>query len=160
MTWNLWPIPNQGREEPRDLGLSHRSTVRTAKIADRTFLISAINQVIIRKGKGSRLVGGTRLVVFPRPNRPQVEKATSRDPLSSRDPLPFPLPKEVQEVGGGVPAGRGGPGSKGGSGPGSWYSSAYTVSSSVGIPRVWSPQRAGTPRIFPNKLLTLTLPSP
>ena len=39
---------------------------------------------MFRKGKVSRLVGGTRLVVFPCPNRPQFEKATSRDPLSSR----------------------------------------------------------------------------
>ena len=54
---------------------------------------------IVRKGKGSRLVGGTQLVVFPRPNRPQLKKATSRDPLSSRDPLPLPLPKEVQKGG-------------------------------------------------------------
>ena len=62
-----------------------------------------------RRGKGSRLVGGTRLVVFPRPNRPQFERATSRDPLSSRDALPLALPKEVQK------GGRG-PGRKGGGG--------------------------------------------
>ena len=36
-------------------------------------------------------------MVFPRPNRPQFEKATSRDPLSSCDPLP----------GGGSPARKG-----------------------------------------------------
>ena len=52
-------------------------------------------------------------MVFPRPNRPQFERATSRDPLSSRDPLPLALPKEVQKGGegsrpeGGVPARRG-----------------------------------------------------
>ena len=62
----------------------------------------------VRRGKGSRLVGGTRVVVFPRPNRPEFEKAMSRDPLSSRDPLPLALPKEVQK------GGRG-PGRKGGS---------------------------------------------
>ena len=38
-------------------------------------------------GPGS--LDGTRLVAFPRPNRPQFEKATSRDHLSSRDPLPL-----------------------------------------------------------------------
>ena len=54
-------------------------------------------------------LGGTR-----RPNRPQFEKTTSRDPLSSRGPLP--LLKEVQE-------GRGS-GSKRGRGPGLWCSSA------------------------------------
>ena len=60
----------------------------------------------LRRGKGSRLVGGTRYVVFPRPKRPQFEKTTSRDPLSSQDPLPqCPLLKEVK--GGGFPAGRG-----------------------------------------------------
>ena len=65
------------------------------------------------EARGPRLVGGTRLVVFPRPNRPQFERATSRDPLSSRDPLPLALPKEVQKGGrgpgrrGGVPARRG-----------------------------------------------------
>ena len=63
-------------------------------------------------------------------------------------PCPLPFPKRCRR-GGRVPAGRGGPGSKGGRGPGSWYSSAYTVSSSVGIPRAGSPQRAGTPRTFP-----------
>ena len=36
---------------------------------------------LIRRGKGSRLVGVTRL---------QVDKATSRDPLSTRTPCPFP----------------------------------------------------------------------
>ena len=51
--------------------------------------------------------------LFPRPNCPQFEKATSRDP---RTPCPLPLPKEVQE-------GRWGPGWKGGPGSntGSWW---------------------------------------
>ena len=103
----------------------------------------------IRRDKGSRLVGGTRLVVFPRPNRSQFEKATSRDPLSSRDPLP--LAPSQRGAGWGVPARSGGPGSKGGRGPGSWCSSACTGSRIVGIPWAESPQRAGTPRIFPIK---------
>ena len=102
-----------------------------------------------RRGKGSRLVGGTRLVVFPRPNRPQFEKATSRDPLSSRDPLPLAPSQRGAEGGEGSRPEGGGPGSKGGRGPRSWYSSADTVSSSVAIPRAGSPQRAGTSRIFP-----------
>ena len=51
---------------------------------------------------------GTRLVVFPHPNGPQIEKATSRDPLSSGTPCPLPLPKEVLE-GLGALAGRGVP---------------------------------------------------
>ena len=67
-------------------------------------------------------------------------KPRGREPLSSRDPCPFP--KRCRR-GRGVPAGRGGPGSKGGRGPGSWYSSAYTVSSSVGIPRAGSPNEPG-----------------
>ena len=73
--------------------------------------------MIIRRDKGSRLVGGTRLVVFPRPNRSQFEKATSRDPLSSWDPLLF-APSQRGASGGGGPgrAGRG-PGSKRGRGP-------------------------------------------
>ena len=61
--------------------LPRRITVCTARITDRTF------SYFVRRGKGSRFVGGTRLVVFPCPNRPQFEKTTSRDPLSSRDPL-------------------------------------------------------------------------
>ena len=41
---------------------------------------------------------GSRLVVLPRPHSPQSEKATSRDPLSSWDPLPlFPFPKRQEE---------------------------------------------------------------
>ena len=48
---------------------------------------------------------GTRLVVFLRPNRLQFEKATSRDALSSRDPLPFAPSQRGAE--GGVPARRG-----------------------------------------------------
>ena len=59
------------------------------------------------RGKGSRLVGETRLVVFPRPSRSQFEKATSRDPLSSRDPLPFAPFQKVQEGGGCRPEGGG-----------------------------------------------------
>ena len=43
-----------------------------------------------RRGKGSRLVEGTRLVVFPRPNRPRSEKATSRNPSRAGTPCPFP----------------------------------------------------------------------
>ena len=62
---------------------------------------------MIRRGKGSRLVGGTQLVVFLRPNRPQFEKTTSRDPLSSRDPFaPWPFSKMCR-------SGKG-PGRKGG----------------------------------------------
>ena len=64
--------------------------------------------------RGTRLIGGTRLVVFPRPNRSQFEKATGPDPLSSLDPLPLapcPFPKICQGGGpgrkGGVPARRG-----------------------------------------------------
>ena len=69
-------------------------------------------------------------MVFPRPNCPQFEKATSRDPLSSRDPLLLALAKEVQEGGGGsVSAGGGGPSSKGS--PGSWCSSAFVTSESL-----------------------------
>ena len=105
--------------------------------------------LMIRRGKGSRPVGGTRLVVFPRSNRPQFEKATSRDPLSSWDPLPLAPSQRGAGGGGGSWLEGGGPGSKGGRGPGSWCSSACTGSRSVGIPRAGSPQRAGTPRIFP-----------
>ena len=52
-------------------------------------------------------------MVFPRPNRPQFEKTMSRDPLSSRDPLPL-APSQIgagggggSRPGGGVPARRG-----------------------------------------------------
>ena len=80
-------------------------------------------------------------MVFPRPT---VQKAKAGTP-SEPGPLVLPPSKEVQEV----PAGGGSP--KGGRGPGSWCSSACTGSRSVGIPRTGSPQRAGTPRISPQK---------
>ena len=99
------------------------------------------------RGPGS--VGGPgSWLVFPRPNRPQFEKTSSGDPLSSRDPLPLP---KVLEVRGGCPGRNGGSRLEGGGGPGPWCSSACTGSRSVGIPRAGSPQRAGTPRIFPQK---------
>ena len=89
----------------------------------------------LRRGKGSRLVGGTRLVVFLRPNRPQLEKATNWDPLASRDPLPLAPSQRGAEGGGGGSWPEGGSWLEGGVwGPGSWYSSAYTGSRSVGIP--------------------------
>ena len=97
----------------------------------------------VRRGKGSLRVGGTRLVVFPRPNHPQFKKATSRDPLEP-GPLALPLPKEVQGGGGGGPGRKGGPGSKG--------SSACTGSRSVGIPRAGSPNEPG-PLAFSHKVL-------
>ena len=102
----------------------------------------------IRRDKGSRLVGGTRLVVFPRPNRSQCEKATSRDPLSSRDPLPLAPFKRGAGAGGGggVPAGRGVPARRGVGVP----ARGVLRSRIVGIPRAGSPQRAGTPRLFPD----------
>ena len=75
-------------------------------------------------------------------------KPRAGTPSRAGTPCPLPFPKRCKR-GGGVPAGRGGPGSKGGRGPGSWYSSTYTESRSTGIPRAGSPQRAGTPRIFP-----------
>ena len=81
-------------------------------------------KMFFRTDKGSRLVRGTRLVVFPRPNHSQFEKATSRDPLPSREPLPLGVRAHgvLRPVRG---------------------------SRSVGIPRAGSPQRAGTLRIFP-----------
>ena len=97
------------------------------------------------KCEGSRLVGGTRLVVFPRcltPYRPK--NTTSRDPYppSSRDPPPSgrdPSPPSAPLWKG---QGARGPGSRGG--PGSWLS--RTVGGlAVRIPRAGSPQRAGTP---------------
>ena len=52
-------------------------------------------------------------MVFPRPNRSQVEKATSRDPALEPEPLaPCPLLKVLRGAGGGG----GDPGSKGGMG--------------------------------------------
>ena len=81
---------------------------------------------------------------------PTAKVLTVREGHEPGPPLePGPLAPCPLRRGAEFPAGRGGPGSKGGRGPGSWYSSAYTVSSSVGIPRAGSPQRAGTPRIFP-----------
>ena len=88
----------------------------------------AKNTPRVSRGKGSRFVGGTRLVVFPRPNRPQFEKATSPE----RGPLA--LPPSQRGAGRGGTSRKGGPGSKGGRGPGSWCSSACTGSRSVGIP--------------------------
>ena len=97
------------------------------------------------KCEGSRLVGGTRLVVYPRCLTPYGPKnATSRDPYppSSRDPPPSgraPSPPAAPLWEG---QGARGPGSRGG--PGSWLS--RTVGGlAVGIPRAGSPQRAGTP---------------
>ena len=60
---------------------------------------------------GSRLEG-CRLVVLPCPQRPQSEKATSWDPLSSRDPVA--RSPSQRDAGGGVggPARTRGPGSK------------------------------------------------
>ena len=74
-----------------------------------------------------RLVGGTRLVVVPRPNRPQFEKTTRAGTPLEPGPL---APSQTGAEGGGwgVPAERGGPGSKGGRGPGSWGSSECTGS--------------------------------
>ena len=54
--------------------------------------------------QGVRAREGSQLAVFPSPNRPQSEKATSRDP-SSRDPLPLPPSKKVQEGEGAWPEG-------------------------------------------------------
>ena len=70
-------------------------------------LLDCKQRLFFRRGNGSRLVAGDRLVVFPRPN---CEKATtSRDPLSSWEPLPpSPFPKRCRRVGR-----KGGPGSKG-----------------------------------------------
>ena len=64
---------------------------------------------LVRRGKGSWLVGGTRLVAFPRPNRPQFDKATSPGPPLEPGPLaPCPFPKRCRRRGG-VPAGKGVP---------------------------------------------------
>ena len=94
-----------------------------------------------RRGKGSRLVGGSGLVVFPRPDRPQFEKAVSQDPVLSWDPSPCPFPERCRE--GGVPERKGGPGSKGGRGPGSQCSSACAGPRRMGIPRAGSPNEPG-----------------
>ena len=57
--------------------------------------------LFLRRGKGSRLERGSLLVVFPRPNRRQSEKATNWDPLSSRSGLPKPPVSKTQvSVGG------------------------------------------------------------
>ena len=81
---------------------------------------------------------------------------SSREPRAgtpSRAGTPCPLPSQRGAEGGERSRPEGGvPARGGGRGPGSWHSSAYTVSSSVGIPRAGSPQRAGTPRIFPHEL--------
>ena len=71
-------------------------------------------------------------------------------PLEPGPLAPCPFPKRCRKGGGGGsrPEG-GGPGSKGGRGTGSWCSSACTAPRSVGVPRAGSPQRAGTPCIFP-----------
>ena len=81
-----------------------------------------VDTIAMGKCEGSRLVGGTRLVVFPRcltPYRPK--NTTSRDPYppSSRDPpfRPGPLPPSAPLWEG---QGARGPGSRGG--PGSWLS--------------------------------------
>ena len=50
----------------------------------------------VRGGKGSRLVGGTRLVVFLHPNRPQFVKATSR-PSRTKTSCPLPLSQRGEE---------------------------------------------------------------
>ena len=97
----------------------------------------------LRRGKVSRLERGpgscsaregSRLVVLPRPNHRQSEKAMSWDPLPSRDPLPLSLSQRGAGGWGGGGASRPeghlgskggrGPGPKGGRGPGSWCSSA------------------------------------
>ena len=92
--------------------------------------------------EGSRLVGGTRLVVFPRflaPYRPKNTTSrdpyppSSRDPPSGRDPSPPSAPLwEGARVRG--------PGTRGG--PGSWLS--RTVGGlAVVIPRAGSPNEPG-----------------
>ena len=76
------------------------------------------------------------------PTPKELTVGEKHKPGRSLEPGPhylFPLPKEVQEGGG--------PGRK--EGPGLWCSSACTGPRSVGIPRAGSPQRAGSPRIFP-----------
>ena len=79
---------------------------------------------------------------IPTPNRPQSETATSQEPLSSREILPFPFPKKCR---------RGSPGRKGGVPvrrgvwcPGSWCYSARRGPRSVGMLRAACPPRAGT----------------
>ena len=100
--------------------------------------------MFVGKCEGSRLDGGTRLVVFPcflAPCRPK--NTTSRDPypLRAGTPLPAGTPPPLLHLFG---KGQGvrGPGSRWG--PGSWLS--WTVGGlAVGIPRAGSPQQAGTP---------------
>ena len=58
----------------------------------------AHGQKFSREAVGTWLVGATRLVVFPCPNR-SFEKATSWTPSRAGTPCPLPLPKEVQEGG-------------------------------------------------------------
>ena len=55
--------------------------------------------VSIRRGKGYRLVRGTRLVVFPRPNRPQVEKVEPGTPLEPEPLAPYPFLKRRRRGG-------------------------------------------------------------
>ena len=73
-------------------GLNQNSFIATCwelagpnKQAANNFAILLLHQE--RQGVPAR--EGSRLVAFPRPSRAQSEKATSRDPLSSRDPLPL-----------------------------------------------------------------------
>ena len=107
----------------------------------------ALQHGSVRLGKceGSRLVGGTRLVVFPRCLTPYKPKnTTSRDPYTPFElgpPLPAGTPLPLLP-----PFGKGqearGPGSRGGS---RLWLSRTAGGLAVGIPRAGSPQRAGTP---------------
>ena len=75
---------------------------------------------------------------------------TAHSPSRAGNPFPLaPSQRGAVQEGGGVPAGRGVPARRGDRGPSSWCSSACAGSRGVGIPRAGSPQRAGTPRIFP-----------
>ena len=121
-------------------------------------LLSALDSVKgppVGKGEGSRLVGRTRLVVFPRfltLYRPK--NTTSRDPYppSSWDPtLPARNPPPLLHLFGKGQGARG-PGSRGGLG--SWLSRTLG-GLGVGIPRAGSPQRAGTlPLLTPGLIYT------
>ena len=75
-----------------------------------------------------------------------LRKPQAGTPSRARTPVPFPLPKEAQELGGRGPGRKGVPARRGVGVP------ARGVLRSVrgqeaGIPRAGSPQRAGTPRI-------------
>ena len=90
---------------------------------------------------------GARLVVFPRPNRPQFQEATTQAPSRAGTPCPLPVPKEVQggrwsrPEGGGVP--RRGEGSRL-----MVFFGLYRIKNR-GNTTSRVPQQAGTPRIFP-----------